>query len=269
MPAAGPGRRAGRRAQGPAGGPHAHLGRERRLAIRAALEKIPNIKVQSYNPAIAKANVLTALGAFDPALTFGRSYAVDDAPTSGVPLLPSQIKTDDYSLALGGLMPWGLTYSVGGTAVNERGTANNFTDDYVTFGGVNLTQPLLRGFGLGANLVNVRVAKANRGIADWNFRLTLIQTVTGVAVGYSNLVLAHAELDIAIQNRALAQTLYDQNLKELKIGYQPQSAVTTAHTQVAEREEAILLEAHAVRVLTTMICVSSWVTNHSRRISRC
>ena len=100
-------------------------------------------------------------------------------------------------------MPWGLNYSVGGTAENQRGTFNRFTDQYATFGGVNFTQPLLRGFGFGANLVNVRVARANRSISEWQYRQTLIDTVTNVIVAYSNLVLAHQELHIAQDFRDL------------------------------------------------------------------
>ena len=77
-------------------------------------------------------------------------------------------------------MPWGLNYSVGGSAENQRGTFNRFTNEYATFGGVNFTQPLLRGFGFGANLANVRVARANRSISEWQYRQTLLDTVTNV-----------------------------------------------------------------------------------------
>jgi len=216
-------------------------------AIRRALDENQNIKVEAYAPAIARANWLTAMGQFDPALTFNRSYSLNDAPAAADPLIASKVKTDTYSVALQGAMPWGLSYSVGGSAENQRGTFNHFTDEYVTFGGINLTQPLLRGFGFGANLVNVRVARANRSISEWQYRQTLIDTVTNVIVAYSNLVLAHDELGVAISSRGLALTLLKESQQRLKAGSGALSDVTTARAQVAEREENILLAENAVR----------------------
>ncbi|MDE3084428.1 MAG: TolC family protein [Verrucomicrobiota bacterium] len=217
-------------------------------AVRLALERNPNIKVEAYSPRIAKANWLTAMGRFDPALTFGRSYTrsykYPDIPES----LPSErVQTDNYSLALVGLLPSGLNYSIGGSAENARGPFNNFTDNYATFGGITLTQPLLRGFGFGANLVNVRVARANRNISEWEYRQTVINTITNVVLTYSSLLSAHDVLDIARSSRDLAATLLAENEKRLKIGSMAESDVITARTQIAMREEAILVAERQVR----------------------
>ena len=218
-------------------------------AIRTTLANNQTIKVQAYYPRIDQANLLNAYGAFDPALTFNRSYAVENEPTLalGGPIVPSQIKTDYYSLGLTGLMPWGLTYNVGGNATNTRGTDYAFNNDYITFGGVNLTQPLLRGFGLAANLVNVRVARANHSIDEWNFRLILIQTVTNVITDYNALVLAHKELETEVHGRDLAETLLRQNIEEVKIGYMARSEVTTARAQVAAYDGPIVTAQYNVR----------------------
>jgi len=45
--------------------------------------------------------------------------------------------------------------------------------------------------------VNVRVARANRSISEWQYRQTLIDTVTDVIVAYNNLTLEHEALRIA------------------------------------------------------------------------
>src|SRR4051812_19730979 len=143
---------------------------ERRLsldeAIRLALEKNKAVKVDSFSRSIARANLLTAEGRFDPALTFRGSYSEDENP-AGLGSLVSQVsRSDDYSLSLDGVTPWGLNYSLGGRANNSRGTFNGFADNYSSFAGVSVTQPLLRGFGFGANLNGIRVAKADRAISD-------------------------------------------------------------------------------------------------------
>ena len=217
-------------------------------AVQLALQNNPDIKVEAYAPEIARANVLAALGQFDPALSFARDYSRSYGGTSNPALLASTlVDADTYSLSLIGALPTGLTYTIGGQAANERGPYNNFKGDFTTFGGVNLTQPLLRGFGLGANLVGLRVARANRSISEWQYRQTLIGTVTSVIVTYNELVLAHNNLRIARRYRDLGAILLKENLQRLKAGSGSQNDVVTARAQVAQREEAILLVENAVR----------------------
>src|SRR5436189_231619 len=120
-------------------------------------------------------------------MTNDRNQVSERPPRAGVrsrwSLVPSLLsfrRACRLAFALAALAPLGMTYSIGGTATNSRGTSSAFSHNYVTFGGVSVTQPLLRGFGFGATLVNRRVAKANRGISDWQHRQTVIDTVTNV-----------------------------------------------------------------------------------------
>src|SRR5438552_17382300 len=115
----------------------------------------------------------------------------------------SLVHSDNYSLSDGRLTPWCLDYSLTATAENQRGTFNRFTDRYVTFGGVSVTQPLLRGFGFGANLSGLRIAKADRGIADWQHRERIIDTVTGVVLLYNSVAQARENVRIAQLSRDL------------------------------------------------------------------
>lgn len=216
-------------------------------AIRFALEKNPQIKVDAFNRSIARADLLTQRGRFDPALAFRRSYAEDGAPASQNPLVAQLIKTDDYSLALEGTTPWGMNYSLGGSANNQRHPLTGYTDSYATFGGITVTQPLLRGFGFGPNLVGVRIAKADRGIADWLFRQTVIDTVTQVAIAYSDVAYAQQQLRIAQRSRELAAGLLAENEKRFSVGSMSESDVTQARARTATRDEAILYSEQALR----------------------
>ena len=217
-------------------------------AIRLALEKNQRVKVSAFNPQIARANVLAAYGAFDPALTFRRTYSESDgAGTVLTPLTRSLTKEDDYSLSLDGLMPWGMTYSLGATATNQRGTFNTFADNYATFGGISVTQPLLNGFGFGATLSNLRVAKANRSISDWQHRQTVIDTVTNVIFAFNNLQQARDNLKIARFSRDLAAQLLSDNEKKIRVGATSDADVTQARARVATREENILIAERSAR----------------------
>lgn len=223
-------------------------------AIELALANNQRLKVSAFGPEIARANVLAEYGRFEPSLSFSRSYAETEAPGAVVaPATRALLQTDDYSLSLDGLAPWGLTYSLGTTAENQRGTFNGFTDNYATFGGVTVTQPLLRGFGFGANLAGLRIAKANRGISDWQHRQTVIDTVTAVIYAYNNLQQAHENVRIARLSRDLAAQLLDENQKRHRVGAISDADVTQARARVATREESILLTEQSVRDLENQL----------------
>jgi outer membrane protein TolC len=209
-------------------------------AIRLALERNQALRVSAFSPEIARASVLAEYGRFDPAMTFRRSYSEGEAPVHP-PLSGAAVsQTDDYALGLGGLTPWGLSYSLSATAENQRGTANLFTNNFLTFGGIGVTQPLLRGFGFGANLAGLRVAKADRAIADWQHRQRVIDTVTSVVLTYNGLLQARENVRIAILSRDLTGTLVEQNERRRQIGQYSDADVIQPRARLAAREEQVL-----------------------------
>jgi outer membrane protein len=210
-------------------------------AIVLALQHNQRIKVSSYDRGIARANVLTAYGRFDPSITFERNYSENEVPITATPLVAQLTKTDNYALTLNGLTPWGLTYQLGTTAQNERGTFNAFSNNYVTFGGVTITQPLLRGLGFGATLADLRIAKANRAISDWEHRQTVIDIVTSVILAYEDVAEARDNLRIAERSRDLAAQLVNDNEKRNRIGSISDADVTQARARAANRDEQILI----------------------------
>lgn len=216
-------------------------------AVKLALEKNPKIKVDSFGRSIARADLLTALGHFDPALTFRRSYSEYSSLASSNVIVADLIKTDDYAVAFEGTTPWGLNYSLGGTANNQRYPQNGFTNSFATFGGISITQPLLKGFGFGANMLGVRIAKADRGIADWNFRQTAIDIVTNVIIAYSDVAYAQQLVRIAQRSRDLAAGLLSENEKRFKVGSISESDVTQARARTATRDEFILIARQSLR----------------------
>lgn len=216
-------------------------------AIRLALQRNQTLKVSEYSPQIARANVLAEYGRFEPALTFRRSYSEGEAAITRSPLTTAVAQADSYSLGLGGATPWGMTYRLTATADNQRGTANRFTDNFETFGGVTITQPLLRGFGFGANLAGLRIAKADRGRADWLHRQTIINTVVGVVFAYNNLIQARENLRIAQFSRELAMDTLKKNEARNRAGANTVADVIQAKSTAASRDDTILLSEQTVR----------------------
>ena len=122
-------------------------------AIQQALAKNFSIKISGFGAEASRARMIESFGKFDPILTGQYSFSEDESatlrdPVTGLRPPGPETKSDSYDLSLRGLLPWGLTYSLGATSNNTRGTFNLFADSYSTFAGVSATQPLLRGGGL-------------------------------------------------------------------------------------------------------------------------
>jgi len=221
-------------------------------AIRRAVAKNFTIKSDSYDVAIARARVLEQLGIFDPQLTGTYTYRDSENPlTSFDPVTGlrnvTKDKSDAYEVSLNGLLPWGLTYSLGGTQTNARGTFNAFADRYDTFAGVSARQPLLRGFGFGATTAQIRIAMTNRSISEWAFRQSIIDTVTRVIFAYYELNFAQGALRSAHRARDIAAQLVDENEKRFRVGSMSEYDVTSARARLANRIEDILFAERGVR----------------------
>jgi outer membrane protein len=216
-------------------------------AIHLALRKNKNLKASSYYRGISRANLLVARGAFDPSLVGNRSSSNQPENLGIGSVVIDNIRTDSYSFGLQGVLPLGTQYTITGSTEDEREQYSGFSRNYLTFGGFTVTQPLLKNFGFDANLVNVRIAKANRTISDLTYLESAIGTVTNVVIAYSNLQLAHDQLDAARRSRDNAATLLDGNEKEYKVGSISQSDVITARANLAAQEEPILVAERAVR----------------------
>ena len=180
-------------------------------AIQAALAKNFSIEVQRFEPRIARENVTSALGRFDP--VFDLSVKRDETsqrnafasggqidPVTGLEITPFSAgvrlpvrrvnRLDNFSAGLRGGTPLGVSYDLGLGSRNNLGVFNGFTDDLASTASLGLTVPLLRGAGPAANLAQVRIARNNVLVSEWALKSRVIDTITTTFV-YNELHLAH------------------------------------------------------------------------------
>ncbi len=214
-------------------------------AIQRALAKNYAIKISSFNVSIAQGAVTEQLGIFDPAIN--GSYGYSDGltpqladPVTGVRPSALQDKNDQYNVGLGGLLPWGMTYSLSASNTNDRGTLNGFIDNYASFAGVSGRQPLLRGFGFGATTAQIRIAMTSRSISEWDYRQSIMDTITRVAFAYYDLNFAYSQLRSTLRARDLTAQLVTENEKRYKVGSMSEYDVMVARARLAGREDNIL-----------------------------
>jgi len=221
-------------------------------AIQRALAKNFTIRLSGFDAAISAAGVTTALGKFDPVLTgrFTKSEAENPQLldlSTGLRPAATRSLTDDAQLSVDGLLPWGLSYSLGASRTNSRGTFNLFADSFSTFAGVSGRQPLLRDFGFGPTLASLRIAQRDRAISEWEFRQAVIDTVTRVTIAYHELNFARASRRSALRSRELAAALLQENETRFRVGRISEFDVTSARSRLASREENILIAERRVR----------------------
>ena len=155
-------------------------------AIRLALEKNFSIEVTRYDPLIAREGVTEAWGRFDPVfdVTLGRNEQTRrDVFTGGMHTPTSEVtRTDEWSTGISGITPLGTTYDFGLGNRNNTGTFNAFDEDMTSTASMSLRQPLLRGFGPDANLAQVRIARNNVLVSEWQLRQRVIDVIGNTAL---------------------------------------------------------------------------------------
>lgn len=224
-------------------------------ALQLALQKNFAIQGASYDPLISRAKLRSSQGKFDPSLTLaytrndneqdltGLNVTAGPPPADGLiqPGLYTRNLRDFAEANVGGLAPWGLTYELGITLENQQTSRNNYADRYTSFGGFTVTQPVLRGFGTDVNLASVRLARADLGISKWAYARQVIETVTRVAEVYNELWFSGGNAEVERRSRALAAQLAADNRRRAEIGVMSPLDVLQAETDVAAREERVLV----------------------------
>lgn len=231
-------------------------------AVELALAKNFRIKVEAFNPKIAAARQMSASGKFDPTLEASYTYSRNEqelrtlstnidqptvVPGGETPDLFARTDGSEYDTSIAGLTPWGLTYDFG-PSLNIDGDSRRdpgYTR-YNTFFGLSLTQPLLKNFGTDVNLADIRIARANRAISQWQLRQQVIDIVTETINVYSELYFAEENVKVEKRSRELAAQLVADNSKRAEIGVMSPLDVMQARSDYAAREERVIVAERAV-----------------------
>jgi outer membrane protein len=242
-------------------------------AVELALENSLDIVVQRYNPWIADTDILRTLGGgagrglsgtgtasvlgnipslnFDPQVTASISY--DDRTTpinnpfisgTGISALTSLVThtaTYNTQYSQGFATGTGFFTSYDNTRSSSSSSANLFNPSVQSSLFVGFSQELLNGFGLLPNTRNIRIAKNSRKIADWQFTLQAITTVTSTITAYWELVFARENVKVQQQAVTVAEKLYNDNRKQLEIGTMAPLDVTRAESELATDRQNLIV----------------------------
>jgi outer membrane protein len=245
-------------------------------AIALALENNIDIEVQRYNYDIrnfalksAEAQACGGNGC-DPTFTANMSWArqasiVTNAIVGGgVSTNVGNNRTRNFSIQQG--LPTGGTATLNFN--NSSGTTNNpnvnFVPNLQSSLNLQMTQPLLSGFGLALNRRPIVIARNDIRRTDFEFQQNVNTVLNTVVQAYWNLVSARSNVDVVQQSLDLAQQLYDNNRKQLEIGtlaalevLQAETALESARSNLVQAQTAVLTQENAMKNLLSRNGIAS------------
>ncbi len=202
--------------------------------IQSALEKNLDMRIARINPPMALTDVQAAYAGYDPNLTAAgaHNYSMSGGgfnPTIGL-VPPTTSDQNSFRSSLGGLMPWGLNYSMQGNVANTYG---NFPETANGSASFSLSQPLLKNLWMDATRFNIKVAKNRLKYTDLGLKQTIMTIVTTTEQAYYNLI--YARENVTVQEKAveLAAQLVVENRKRVEFG-----ALAILDQEQAEAQEA-------------------------------
>ncbi len=178
----------------------------------------------------------------DPVLQGQISYGHSTSPQTssfltGTSSLVTRSKAANFSLSQAWLTgtTGTLTFNNGNTFQNSL--TSNFNPYTASTLDLQVTQHLLQGFGLALNRREIRVAQNNLSATRLGFQTQVMNTVAAVINLYWDLVSFHEQVKAAESALAAAQKLYDDNRKQVEVGYLAPIAVVQAEAEVANRQQ--------------------------------
>ncbi len=195
-------------------------------------------------------SVLTQLGpnipSFDPSFTAFANFQHLTIPQSNTVITGTTSLQEDirsYQLAYSQNFHWGMSAQMTYSSTYQNVNSTFFNLDPYTNGALDLqiTQPLLYGFGKAVNTRNIRVQKNNLKVTDLQFKEQVITTVTAVLNLYWDLVSFNQDLKARQEEVGTAQQLLDNNQKQVQIGTIAEIEVTRAQSQLYAAKQDLLI----------------------------
>ena len=220
-------------------------------AIVLALENNTDIQVDESQIDTARTAIESARSPFDPGVSgiFGTQRSTESSFSQAAVAPTLSGLTQQFQLG------FSQTFETG-TNVQTFLNATKFSSN-VNFGFVNpsvfgtfsiqITQPLLRGFGLVPNRGPIIVAQKNLAQSRATFRQQVATVVLNVITQYWNVVQARENLDVTQSLLAQAQQSYDHDKQALQKGALPPLDIYRSESQVAQRRVSEIQAEYAVK----------------------
>lgn len=203
-----------------------------------------------YNPVIhelrtqwmmSERSYLSVWGDFEPVLV-ARYQDSDLNQQNSVRDLFSQFgqteysnKTEEYAVGMEGATLTGGTYWLGYTLERSESSLSD-SEEYTSFAGFTVEQPLLRGALSGTPLVKLRIARRERKIAYEEYRKGLMEVISQVQSAYWNLAFAQELYLLATESLEITRKLLADTEAQVRAGRLTATDLLEGQSGLALRE---------------------------------
>ena len=220
-------------------------------AVDLALHQNLGIQIERLNPQLQDYTIAQALANYTPVFGGGINWRNQDQPPSSFLSGSSDTIT---SQNFGGNAQVQKFFPTGTNVLaswdSARATTNNdfssFNPQLAANVDVQVTQPLLRNFKFDTVRQQVYQGRKFREIADVNLQQNIAGTTRQVKLAYWNYVYNINSLEVARQSLDLAQESLRNTKSRVEIGTLAPIDVVQAESEVASREEAVILAEAAI-----------------------
>lgn len=220
-----------------------------REAYQLALARNLNLQVGRYQLAAAGTDILASSGTFDPQLGASLSRSSSQTPASSE-LQGADVENQDqtqFGLSLSQQLPTGTQLSLT-TGATRRATNSDFVFLNPNWGAdatLQVTQPLLQGFGTLVNRSRIVVARNSRDQSAYSFELAVVDTLRQVEDAYWNMVASRATISVRQQSLELAERLLNETRERVNVGTSAPIDLVQSEAGVASRREEVIAARNA------------------------
>lgn len=205
-------------------------------ALLMALEKNRALRVERLNPPIFATFEAEERAVFDPVL---------DAR-----VLAGRVRTEDRNgfesrsditsgaLGLTEFFPTGT--EVRADLFTDRTWGKSLREQHATGAELTVTQSLLRGFGLGPNLADLRQARLDTQLSEYELRGFAETLVADVESAYWDYVHARRQVEIVEESLKVAQQQLGETEQRVRVGSLAETELAAAQAEVALRQESLI-----------------------------
>jgi outer membrane protein TolC len=217
-------------------------------AVKLALERNLDLKVQRLNPELQDIALASARAFYSPTVgtSLNRSNDVG-TPSSQLQLSSGGRGVTNEQLNYNGSVTQNVVWGGGllsATLNNNRrqSDSNNslFNPQYNATWNFNYTQPLFRDFKIDAQRRTLKVTAVQRDISDVQLRAAVTNMVSNVKNAYWDYVFATLAVQVAQQSLELADKLVIDNQTRVEIGTMAPIDVVQAQAEQATRRQGLV-----------------------------
>lgn len=211
-------------------------------AVLMALEQNRAMAVARLSPQIQSTFEQTQRALFDPILSgeiARKNSDEQDLNQSGSAVTTSKTRSVTGNLALDQPLPTGTHITLGGSTEIDK-SSDNDVNLAGTRVGMTVSQSLLKGFGTGANLADLRQARLDTAISEYEFSAFAMTLVAQVEKSCWDYELARERVDIVHESQRLAEQQLSETLERIRIGKLAAVERAAAEAEVAFRREAVI-----------------------------